>query len=109
MPPNPPNKAHGFAMRSMWLHDMQISKTEIKQFLAPPPAKSWGRPCIIIAVRLSCILSGSNNYVIGIAIISKIPQSALLVKCGKSQEMINFVLNHATTLIRVSILKFFVY
>ena len=43
MPPNPPSIAHGFAMRSMSLGDMQISKSE-KKNLAPPPAKSWGRP-----------------------------------------------------------------
>ena len=43
MPPNPPNKAHGFAMRSMSLRDMQVSKSQ-KKFLAPPPPKSWGRP-----------------------------------------------------------------
>ena len=35
MPPNPPNKAHGFAMRSMSLCDMQISKSE-KKILGPP-------------------------------------------------------------------------
>ena len=45
MPPNPPSNAHGFAMRSMSLRDMQIPKSE-KKFLAPPPPKSWGRPCI---------------------------------------------------------------
>ena len=44
MPPNPPNKAHGFAMRSMSLRDMQISKSQ-KKILGPPPSKSWGRPC----------------------------------------------------------------
>ena len=43
MPPNPPSKAHGFAMRSMSLCDMQFSKSE-KKILGPPPAKSWGRP-----------------------------------------------------------------
>ena len=47
MPPNPPSKAHGFAMRSMSLRDMQISKSE-KKILAPPPAKSWRRPCMYI-------------------------------------------------------------
>ena len=47
MPPNPPNKAHGFAMRSMSLRDMQISKSG-KKILAPPPAKSWGRPCVYV-------------------------------------------------------------
>ena len=36
MPPNPPNKAHGFAMRSMSLCDMQIPKSGKKKFLAPP-------------------------------------------------------------------------
>ena len=35
MPPNPPSKVHGFAMRSMSLRNMQISKPE-KKFLAPP-------------------------------------------------------------------------
>ena len=35
MPPNPPDKAHGFAMRSMSLRDMQISKSE-KKILGPP-------------------------------------------------------------------------
>ena len=44
MPPNPPSKVHGFAMRSMSLRDMQISKSG-KKFLGPPPAKSWGRAC----------------------------------------------------------------
>ena len=48
MPPNPPSKAHGFAMRSMSLRDMQISKSEKKKILGPPPAKSWGRPWLII-------------------------------------------------------------
>ena len=44
MPPNPPSNAHGFAMRSMSLRDMQTSKSE-KKILGPPPPKSWGRPC----------------------------------------------------------------
>ena len=35
MPPNPLSKAHGFAMRSMSLRDMQISKSQNK-FLPPP-------------------------------------------------------------------------
>ena len=35
MPPNPPSNAHGFAMRSMSLRDMQIPKSE-KKILAPP-------------------------------------------------------------------------
>ena len=35
MPPNPPSNAHGFAMRSMSLRDMQIPKSE-KKILGPP-------------------------------------------------------------------------
>ena len=35
MPPNPPSNAHGFAMRSMSLRDMEIPKSE-KKFLGPP-------------------------------------------------------------------------
>ena len=46
MPPNPPSKAHDFAMRSMSLRDMQISKSEKINSWRPPPAKSWGRPCV---------------------------------------------------------------
>ena len=46
MPPNPPSNAHGFAMRSMSLRDMQIPKSE-KTILGPPPPKSWGRPCLL--------------------------------------------------------------
>ena len=38
MPPNPPSKAHGFAMRSMSLRDMQISKSEKKN--------SWPTPLL---------------------------------------------------------------
>ena len=34
MPPNPPNNAHGFAMRSMSLRDMQTLKSE-KKILGP--------------------------------------------------------------------------
>ena len=44
MPPNPPSNAHGFAMRSMSLRDMEIPKSE-KNNSCPPPPKSWGRPC----------------------------------------------------------------
>ena len=36
MPPNPPSKAHGFAMRSMSLRDMQISKSQKNSWLPPP-------------------------------------------------------------------------
>ena len=43
MPPNPPSNAHGLAMRSMSLRDMQIPKSE-KKISWPPPPKSWGRP-----------------------------------------------------------------
>ena len=36
MPPNPPSNAHGFAMRSMSLRDMQIPKSEKKNSCPPP-------------------------------------------------------------------------
>ena len=36
MPPNPPSNAHGFAMRSMSLRDMQIPKSEKKNSWPPP-------------------------------------------------------------------------
>ena len=36
MPPNPPSYTHGFAMHSMSFRDMQIPKSEKKNFLAPP-------------------------------------------------------------------------
>ena len=41
MPPNPPSKAHGFAMRSMSLGDMQISKS-VKKNSWPPPLPNPG-------------------------------------------------------------------
>ena len=41
MPPNHPNNAHGFAMRSKSLRDMQIPKPE-KKMLAPPPLPNPG-------------------------------------------------------------------
>ena len=41
MPPNPPSNAHGFAMRSMSLRDMQILKSE-KKISWPPPLPNPG-------------------------------------------------------------------
>ena len=68
-PSPPPSKAHGFVMRSMSLRDMQISKSE-KKIISPPPAKSWGRPCVynriysssfcLLEPQLCCYLSGSS-------------------------------------------------
>ena len=40
MPPNPPSKAHGFAMCSMLLRNMQIPKSEKK--ILPPPLPNPG-------------------------------------------------------------------
>ena len=34
--PKPPSNGHGFSMRSMWLRDMQIPKSE-KIIIASPP------------------------------------------------------------------------
>ena len=45
MPPNPPSNAHGFAMRSMSLRDMQIPKSEKKNSW-PPPSQILGTPLI---------------------------------------------------------------
>ena len=45
MPPNPPSNAHGFAMRSMSLRDMQIQKSE-KKILGPPPSQILGTPLL---------------------------------------------------------------
>ena len=53
MPPNPPNKAHGFAMRSMSLCDMQIPKSGKKKFLAPP-CQILGTPLSIHDVQALC-------------------------------------------------------
>ena len=50
MPPNPPSIAHGEAMRSISLRNMQISKSE-KKFLGPPlpnPGDAPGITCILI-------------------------------------------------------------
>ena len=46
MPPNPPSNAHGFAMRSMSLRDMQIRKSEKKIFLAPPLPNPGDAPAV---------------------------------------------------------------
>ena len=35
--PKPPSNGHGFAMRSMWLRDMQIPKSEKNSYCLPPP------------------------------------------------------------------------
>ena len=43
MPPNPPSKAHDFAMRSMSLRDMQIFKSQKKNSW-PPPSQILGTP-----------------------------------------------------------------
>ena len=54
MPPNPPSNAHGFAMRSMSLRDMQIPKSE-KKILGPPPSQILGTPLKYLTVLwLSC-------------------------------------------------------
>ena len=49
MPPNPPRNAHGFAMRSMSLRDMQIPKSEKKNSW-PPPSQILGTPLVRIAL-----------------------------------------------------------
>ena len=52
MPPNPPSNAHGFAMRSMPLRDMQIPKSEKKNsWPPPPPSQILGTPLVIYTGR----------------------------------------------------------
>ena len=68
MPPNPPNKAHGFAMRSMSLRDMQISKSKKKNSWPPPlpnpgdapvyGLKIWGLSC----KRLKILRKKAHTY-----------------------------------------------
>ena len=48
MPPNPPSKAHGFAMRSMSLRDMQISKSGKKNSWPPPLPNPGDAPAMKI-------------------------------------------------------------
>ena len=55
MPPNPPSKAHGFAMRSMSLRDMQISKSE-KKISWPPPQPNPGDAPAVFSIRIYSIL-----------------------------------------------------
>ena len=51
MPPNPPSTAHGFAMHSMSLCDMQISKSEKNKFLPPPLPNPGDAPDKTYATR----------------------------------------------------------
>ena len=65
MPPNPPSKAHGFAMRSMSLRDMQIPKSE-KKILGPPrPPNPGDAPAHIVSKETNLrglhIVSGEND------------------------------------------------
>ena len=48
MPPNPPSNAHGFAMRSMSLRDMQIPKSEKKISWPPPLPNPGDAPGLIV-------------------------------------------------------------
>ena len=52
MPPNPPSNAHGEAMRSMSLRDMQIPKSK-KKISWPPPSQILGTPLIVMKVSTS--------------------------------------------------------
>ena len=53
MPPNPPNKPNtpSEAMRSMSLRDMQIPKSEKKNFLAPPLPNPGDAPVFICQIN----------------------------------------------------------
>ena len=56
MPLNPPSNAHGFAMRSMSLRDMQIPKSEKKNSWPPPLPNPGDAPAMIYNV------CNYNNY-----------------------------------------------
>ena len=60
MPPNPPSNAHGFAMRSMSLRDMQIPKSE-KKISWPPPSQILGTPLLPPPRNLSNPLNKLNT------------------------------------------------
>ena len=64
MPPNPPSNAHGFAMRSMSLRDMQIPKSEKKNSCPPLPNPGDApvyAPCYPIATQLHVLLSHTTT------------------------------------------------
>ena len=61
MPPNPPNKAHGKAMRSMSLRDMQISKSPQK--ILAPPLPNPGTPLILqFKIKIACDYTNINYF-----------------------------------------------
>ena len=69
MPPNPPRNAHGFAMRSMSLRDMQIPKSEKKNSWPPPLPNPGDAPDgQLVSVDFkdkhlgNCISSSINDY-----------------------------------------------
>ena len=51
MPPNPPSKAHGFAMRSMSLRDIQVSKSQKKNSWPSPLPNPGDAPVIVFLTR----------------------------------------------------------
>ena len=57
MPPNPPSKAHGEAMRSMSFRDMQISKSD-KKILSPPLPNPGYAPASVVTNGVKLL----NNY-----------------------------------------------
>ena len=60
MPPNPSNNAHGFAMRSMSLRDMQIPNSQKKNSW-PPPSQILGTPLNNKVRRLTFIKKNVRN------------------------------------------------
>ena len=70
MPPNPPSNAHGFAMRSMSLRDMQIPKSEKKNFLAPPLPNPGDAPALSHPLTPSHILALTRSQTLSSSIFS---------------------------------------
>ena len=50
--PKPPSNGHGFAMRSMWLRDMQIPKSEKNNYCLPPPRQILATPLLTVIYLL---------------------------------------------------------
>ena len=62
MPPNPPSNAHGFAMRSMSLRDMQIPKSEKKISWPPPLPNPGDAPVLKRSAILTQIFNFKHNF-----------------------------------------------
>ena len=77
MPTNHASKAHGFAMRSMSLRDMQLSESE--KIILGPPCQILATPMVCVSLLLACVCDYSS-YVSFIVFVQKM----LSLECTKS-------------------------